>query len=109
MTRVKILTKNGNILGVDCFGHTGFAEEGEDIVCAALSSVVQTALLGLLNVAAVNVKITRNDDLGILKFDLPQSLSETEMHDSQVILKTMLAGVSDLSENWSKYIKLEVK
>ena len=43
MTDVKITKKDGSIVSVVCDGHTGYGVEGEDIVCAALSSVVQTA------------------------------------------------------------------
>ena len=56
MTDVKITKKDGSIVGVVCDGHTGYGVEGEDIVCAALSSIVQTALLGLLTVVGVNVR-----------------------------------------------------
>ncbi len=37
-------------------GHAGWAESGEDIVCAAVSTVLQTAWLGLVEVAGVDVE-----------------------------------------------------
>ena len=59
MTEIKVTKKNGSVVRVVCDGHTGYGVEGEDIVCAALSSIVQTALLGLLAVARVNVDFVR--------------------------------------------------
>jgi uncharacterized protein YsxB (DUF464 family) len=85
------------------------AEKGEDIVCAALSSVVQTALMGLMEVAGINVDYTRDDEEGLLLIKLPEGIEDAQRHDADVILHTMLCGVSDLSEQFSKYIKLEVK
>ena len=45
---------------MECDGHTGYGVEGEDVVCAALSSIVQTAVLGLMGVAGLNVNLMRN-------------------------------------------------
>ena len=61
MTDITITKKANRIVKVECSGHTGYGEEGEDIVCAALSSVVQTALMGLLAVARVKVDYHRDD------------------------------------------------
>jgi hypothetical protein len=109
MTIVKIKKQGRSIKSVESIGHTGYAAEGEDIVCAALSSVIQTALLGLLQVAGINIKFDRDDEDGYLKFELPDILSAEQAHDADVILTTMYMGIADLSESYSDYIKLEVK
>ena len=92
-----------------CDGHTGYGAEGEDIVCAALSSIVQTAVLGLMGVAGISVELMRDDKNGILDMSLPDTLSQTRRHDADVILETMLMGVADLYEGYSDFIELEVK
>ena len=107
MPAIKITKKNGSVVRVVCDGHTGYGVEGEDIVCAALSSIVQTALLGLLAVARVNVDFVRDDGDGRLEFSVPE-LDERMRHDADVILDTMLCGVSDLREAYSDFIDLEV-
>lgn len=109
MTIVKIKKQGNYIISVESIGHTGYAAEGEDIVCAALSSIIQTALLGLLSVAAVNVKFDRDDEDGYLKFELPEIMLAEQAHDANVILTTMYMGIADLVESYSDYIKLEVK
>jgi uncharacterized protein YsxB (DUF464 family) len=109
MTRVILRKRAGDIFSVDCSGHTGYGEEGEDIVCAALSSRVQTAMLGLLNIAGVNLSIERRDSDGILRFSLPGEMSDEQKRDCRTILNTMLLGIADLNENWSRFVRLEVK
>lgn len=109
MTKVTITKKNDKFVQVECDGHTNYGERGEDIVCAALSSVVQTALLGLLVVAAVNVDIKRDDNKGYLKFTLPENLTEDEQNKCEIILQTMICGISDLHIGFSDFIELEVK
>lgn len=106
MTSVKIERENGHITKVECDGHTDYGEEGEDIVCAALSSVVQTAVLGLMSVVGINVELKRDDVRGYLYLKLPK-LDERQRHDADIILDTMVCGVADLHEGFSKFIKLE--
>ena len=109
MTTVVVRTESGKIRSVECDGHTGYGEEGEDIVCAALSSIVQTALLGLFGVAEINVQVTRSDADGYLKMVLPQNLDSIQADRAEVILRTMLLGIRDLHEGYSDFIELEVK
>ena len=109
MTTVIVEKQNERIVRVTCDGHTGYGVEGEDIVCAALSSVVQTALMGLLRIANVAVNYEVNEQEGYLMMELPQNLTERESDTCSVILDTMLLGVMDLHEGYSDFIELEVK
>jgi len=110
MTTIKFFKDNeGYIYKVECEGHTGYDHEGEDIVCAALSSIVQTAVLGLFQVSKVSADYKINEDTGYLRVVLPKKMTDKERHDSDVILKTLLLGASDLYEGFSDYINLEVK
>ena len=109
MTKVTVRKRNNKIFEVECDGHTNYGEHGEDIVCASLSSIVQTAVLGLLMIVMVELKMKRDDEAGYLKFTLPEKLSEKQDIQSQAILDTMLCGISDLYEGFSDYIELEVK
>lgn len=108
MTVVTVIRKDGSIVEVECDGHTDYGEEGEDIVCAALSSVVQTAVLGLMQVVGINVDLKRDDRRGYLKMSLPQ-LNREMRRDADTVLNTMLCGIADLQEGFSRFIKLEVK
>ncbi len=108
MTKVKISKKNNKIYEVECDGHTNYGEKGEDIVCASLSSIVQTAVLGLLMVAMVELDMKRDDEMGYLRFTLPEKLTEEQILQTSAILDTMLCGISDLYESFSDYIELEV-
>ena len=109
MTKVTITKKNNKIFDVECDGHTNYGEKGEDIVCASLSSIVQTAVLGLLMIAGLELEMKRDDAAGYLKFALPEKLSDVQDIQACAILDTMLCGISDLYESFSDYIELEVK
>ena len=109
MTEVKVLKKGDNYVQITCDGHTGYGVEGEDIVCAALSSVVQTAALGLLGVAGVSVKINRDDNKGFFDMIMPDGLSDSQLHDVDIIFSTMMCGISELHQEYSDFIDLEVR
>ena len=109
MTKVVIRKKNNKIFEVECDGHTNYGERGEDIVCASLSSIVQTAALGLLMVVLVELDMKRDDDKGYFKFTLPEKLTEEQSIQASAILDTLYCGIADLNESFSDYIELEVK
>lgn len=109
MTKISVKKNQENFLKITCDGHTGYGVEGEDIVCSAVSSIVQTAALGLLMVAVVPVEINRDDEKGFFEMIIPQNLSEQNQHDVNIILSTMLCGLGDLREEYSDFIELEVE
>ena len=108
MTDIKVFKNNGNIVCVECLGHTGYAEYGEDIVCASLSSIVQTAGLGILMVAKINANIEQDAEKGYFKIGLPNNISDDELLKSQIIFDTMMCGISELLQEYSDFINLEV-
>ena len=109
MTTVTVTKIKERFKSIECDGHTGYGVEGEDIVCAALSSIVQTAALGILSVAGVNADYRINEERGWLKLTLPDNMTQSQLHDSDIIIKTLLLGVSDLHESFSDFVELEVK
>ena len=109
MTHILIKKSGENIIGFELDGHTGYSVEGEDIVCAGLSCIAQTACLGLLMVAKVQIDMVTDEQKGYLRCDLPKGLSTSVMHDCQIILNTALVGFYDLREGYSDFIELEVE
>lgn len=108
MTSVIVTMAHGKIVSVEASGHTGYAESGEDIVCAALSAIVQTAAMGIIEVAGIDARIVRNDEDGYFKLTLP-ALSEGKRRDADLILETALRGIADVSQSYPDFIDLEVK
>ena len=109
MTNITVFKKGQDYTRIICEGHTGYGARGEDIVCSALSSIVQTGALGMLMVAFAGVEVIRKDNKAYLEIIVPADLSEEQSHDVQVIFKTMMCGISDLYSEYSDFIDLEVK
>lgn len=104
MTRVVIFKKKDRISGFEISGHTGYAEEGSDIVCSAVSSVSQMALLGIKDVLKLNIFFEMSD--GFLKLSLGKNV---ENESAQVLLKSMEKSLREIQKEYGNYVKLEVK
>ena len=109
MTKVEVFKKDGKIMKVTANGHSGYGVAGEDIVCAGVSSIIQTAMLGLIGVVKIPGCIKKDEQNVTMEINLPDDMPDDKMHDAQVILETMLCGISDLHVGFSDFIELEVK
>lgn len=69
MTKVEFFLSNENICGFKVKGHSGFAEAGLDIVCAAVSSAVELTANGITEIAKVNATVSANGDMVYLFLD----------------------------------------
>ena len=100
MTKIKVFRKDGHIVALEVKGHTGFKEEGSDVLCAGISVLTQSALLGLLEVAKVNTESKKGD--GYLYFQIADYTLE-----SDAILNTMYLSLKDLASGYKRHIKME--
>ncbi len=90
-------------------GHTGFGLRGSDVLCSAISSIVQAGALGITNVLHLNAKIKRDDENGYFEVELPKNCEQKTLEQSQIIFLTMLEALTDLESGYAKFMKLEVK
>lgn len=88
-------------------GHAYAAEPGQDIVCAAVSVLTQTTVLGLHEVA--QVAIEHEIKSGYLKCRLPMNLTEKELYDIKLLMDTMLLGLKNIQESYPQYIEIHDK
>ncbi len=101
MIRIQIFRDNeARITGFRVTGHAGTAPQGEDIICAGVSALTQSALLGLERWADRQMNLTVES--GKLIMDLtsePDSLT-------QAILETMVLGLTAIADNYPKNVSL---
>lgn len=95
------------IKGFTVIGHSNYGEHGSDIVCSAVSALTQTALIGLENIAKINIKYIIKD--GFLSCDIPQIIDRDKMLKTCAILDTMVLGLVNIEKNYSGYIEVVIK
>ncbi len=92
--------KEKDVVACKLSGHANSAKKGQDIVCAGISALTQTALLGLIEYAKADVDYEMSD--GNMQFSL-----KTVCDKTQAILQTMLLGLEQIAKQYEKNVKIE--
>ena len=93
MIKVEIFKESTDrIVGFEVAGHSGTAEHGQDIVCAGVSSLAQTALLGL------GEHLHRDMDYSVASGKLKMQLKGAPDELTEAILQTMLLGLMEIAK-----------
>ncbi len=96
---------SGDIRSLAAADHTGYADEGEDIICAAASTLVYTAIASLERLCGLKdcYRIIEDNDGDTVPFSeiiLPnENLTEEQHSTSQIIMKTVETGFIRLQES----------
>lgn len=95
----------GAIRGFRVEGHAGYDVPGRDIVCAGVSALVETALLGLRHVAGVPVQVHKSQPKGLVDCQVGRGTPEAEAR-AQAILETLALGLKDIEKDYGRYIRV---
>ena len=106
MTKVEIFRKNGNIIGYKASGHSGYSEQGSDIICSAISTSLQMTLIGIQEVLKLKVNFKIND--GFLDVDL-KNISQNKLTQTNILTEAMAIFLKELTKQYPKYIRLVEK
>jgi len=105
MIRVAFWQGAGGLLGgFRVQGHAGYRPKGEDIVCAAVSALAQTAVISLKDQLPVAPEVNIRD--GALECRLPASLNPAAQEQAQVILRTIELGLKAIASDYEQYVTI---
>ena len=104
MTRCEFFTENDRITGFSVSGHSGYAEAGADIVCAAVTAVVTMAEATINDVCGAKAKVRVKDADARITLTLPASCDEEE--SVQAVLAGMLLTLCSLRDDHPDYIEV---
>ena len=92
------------ITGFSVSGHSGYAEAGSDIVCAAISAVVAMAECTINDVCGARAKVRVKDEQARITLTLPASCDEEE--SVQAVLAGMLIYLCGLRDEYPDHIEV---
>ena len=104
MTRCEFFMEEGRISGFSVSGHSGYAEAGSDIVCAAISAVVTLAEATINDVCGAKVKVRVKEEDARITLTLPASCDEEDT--VQAVLSGMMVTLLSLREDYPDYIEV---
>jgi len=94
--------EDDRITGFSVSGHSGYAEAGKDIVCAAISAVVTMAEATINDVCGAKAKVRVKDDR--ITLTLPVSCDEEE--SVQAVLAGMMLTLCSMRDDYPDYIEV---
>ena len=104
MTRCEFSIENERINGFSVSGHSGYAEAGSDIVCAAVSAAVAMAECTINDVCGAKAKVRVKDEQARITLTLPTSCDEEET--VQAVLSGLMLTLISLREDYPDYIEV---
>ena len=101
MTTIEIRKdKTGAYRQIVCMGHADYAEKGEDILCAAISVLVISAMNALEGLAGEKFDETANEEDGFMRFDFSDQVPLQEK--SVFLLDSLVYSLEALSREYGK-------
>ena len=104
MIRCEFFTEDDRITGFTVSGHSGYAEAGSDIVCAAISAVVTMAEATINDVCGAKAKVRVKDDGAHITLTLPASCDEEDA--VQAVLAGMLITLCGIRDDYPDSIEV---
>ena len=105
MTRCEFFTEDERITGFSVSGHSGYAEAGSDIVCAAVSAIVTMAEATINDVCGAKAKVrVKDQENARITLTLPASCDEED--SVQAVLAGMLVTLCSMRDDYPDYIEV---
>ncbi len=103
MITIKLFYQENILVGIESSGHSGFAEKGYDIVCAAVSVLMQSLVLGLREIAKVESLICQvNDSVPLISVRwIKKSVPKISL-----LTETISESLKQIAEQNSDYVKI---
>jgi uncharacterized protein YsxB (DUF464 family) len=105
MIRIKIKGSPDRVEGFMIRGHARYAPGGEDVVCAGVSAIATTALLGLADYVPGYFRYSLLPQ-GLVYCRLSPVLPADRVSDAQVILQVMVLGLMAIRDIYKGYIDI---
>ena len=104
MTRCEFFRDGERITGFSIAGHSGYAEAGADIVCAAISAATSLAETTINDVCGGKAKVRVKEADARVTLTLPTSCDEEET--VQAVLSGLLLTLVNMKEEYPDYIEV---
>ncbi len=102
-----IIYKNsqGEIVGFKTKGHAGYAEEGSDIVCAAVSMLVINTINSIDLFTDTKCDVLADEENAVIEL----TVVSNESKETQVLLKALELGLTQTSAGNPDYLSISIE
>lgn len=97
---------SGEFTGYDLSGHAGYAEEGMDIICSAVSSLALNTANSIEVFTAVCPRTEESD--GLLKVSFSKTDDAAEWQKVQLLMNSLKLGLDSIESSYgSMYLQVK--
>lgn len=107
MVKVIVFREQGTVVGFELTGHADQGAYGEDIACAGISAIAQTALLGITDVLKLDAAWSREE--GHMRCELNRETAGEDLMKAAIVFNTMIAGLTSLQQAYPKSLKFSYR
>jgi len=104
MIQVVVKRKKDSVREVTVSGHAESAPKGEDLICAAVSVLVQTLYFSLEKLINVNCNANIHD--GYFSVLLPLNMPEQERKNVGLLVDSMLIGMQEINRRYPGFLEV---
>lgn len=106
MTEITLFYQEKKLVGIESRGHSGYSEKGSDIICAAVSALMQALVLGIMNVAKLDSVICNmNSKVPLIKIIWQKKFSDKV----SLLTKTIVLSLKQIENENPGYIKINTE
>ena len=106
MTSVTFHTGGGRLTGFTCQGHSGYADAGTDIVCAAVTSAVRLTECAINDIMGLSAPVKVQEDNAVITLRLPNGLNESAEETCQTLLTALMVHLEQLHEEYPAFLEV---
>ena len=107
MTSVTFYTEQGRITGFEAKGHSGWAEAGEDLLCASVTAAVTLVEATVNDVLGLGAAVKIREKDASLSLKLPGGLGEANEQFCQNLLTALMVYCTQLQEEYPGNVFVE--
>ena len=100
MTTISFHSEGSRITGFHVSGHSGYAEEGSDIVCAAVTSAIRLTECAINDVLGLGASVKVKEQDASITLKLPGSPGEENETICQTLLASLMVYLQQLHEEF---------
>lgn len=96
--------EGSRIVSFQVEGHSGLATEGEDILCAAVTSAVRLTECAVNDVLGLEASVKVKPEKALISLRLPGGLSQQNESTGQTLLTGLMLYLTQLTEEYPDHI-----
>ncbi|MCX4370212.1 MAG: ribosomal-processing cysteine protease Prp [Dysosmobacter sp.] len=106
MTSITFHTENGRIIGFEARGHSGYADAGQDILCASIGAAITLVEATVNDVLGLTAAVRTNEKKALISLRLPGGLGPTAESTCQSLLTGLMLYFTMLHDEYPDNIEV---